>query len=1074
MSKLLRLTLVTCLFVAASALTTFAQSTVTGGIGGAVTDPNGAVVPNASVTSQNIETNKEDTATTDHEGRYRIVNLQPGTYTVTINGQGFGAYTQEKIVVEVGRITEIGAQLSVGPQSASNVVVTGEAPVINTNQQDFSSNVNQTSINELPVNGRRWSNFALLTPGAVPDGNFGLISFRGISGLLNNNTIDGGDNNQAFFAEERGRTRLSYSISQAAIREFQVNTSNYSAEYGRSAGGVVNAVTKSGTNEFHGSGFYYQRNNRWGARNPLATQTLFNAATGTVSIVGIKPVDVRHQFGGTIGGPIVKDKLFFFFSYHQQKRNFPGLGIFSSSNFLNSVNRTLLTGITGTNKPGLTSGQIDSGIAFLTGLTGEVPRRGDQKLILPKIDWQINQNNTFTATYNRLRWVSPAGVQTQPTNTLGRASFGNDGVNLDSLNLRLASTLTPTLVNEARFQYGRDFEFQTSQTPTSGEPTTALNGSAPDVFITGGIEFGKPTFLERKSYPDEKRNQWADTLTWTHGNHTFKFGGDFNHVNDVLDNLRFESGAYSYNNVNDFLVDYTNWKSPLAAAATCATSARKPGRCYTGSFQQAFGPSAFKFSTNDYNFFFQDDWRASSKLTVNLGIRYEYEQLPKAQIPNALVPQTFVLPKDKNNFGPRIGFAYALTNDGKTSLRGGYGIYYGRIINSTISNAITNTGNPAGQLTYSVLATDAVNGNLVSPVFPLVLPSAASLAGGSTLAIQFFQPDYQNPTIHQADLVFEREIAHNTVVSVSGLLSMGRHLPDFVDTNLNAPTTTRKFIYQDGPLAGQTVVVPYFTGVRPNTAFGAMTEIQSDIKSEYEAIVFQLNRRLTNGLQVQASYTRSRARDTGQTSTTFTTTNVPFNTFDRTFDNGVSNFDVPNKFTVSAVYNTHNLNVGDGKLGRNLFNGFTIAPIFNLLSGAPYSGFVSTPACANATTIPRCTVSGPNGSGGSGRVPGEARNSFRQPRFVNTDLRISRRFKLSESANIEILAEGFNIFNRTQVTGVNTTQYTATSVTNSADLNLKLNTVSSTNLTPTFGTTNAAGATVFRERQIQFAARFEF
>ena len=156
----------------------------------------------------------------------------------------------------------------------------------------------------------------------MPDGNFGLISFRGISGLLNNNTIDGGDNNQAFFAEERGRTRISYSISQAAIREFQVNTSSYSAEYGRSAGGVVNAITKSGTNEFHGGVFYYQRNNKWGARNPLATRT--ELINGVFTPVGFKPKDVRHQFGGTIGGPIAKDKLFFFFSYDQQKRDFPG------------------------------------------------------------------------------------------------------------------------------------------------------------------------------------------------------------------------------------------------------------------------------------------------------------------------------------------------------------------------------------------------------------------------------------------------------------------------------------------------------------------------------------------------------------------------------------------------------------------------------------------------------------------------------------------------------------------------------------------------------------------------------
>jgi hypothetical protein len=271
------------------------------------------------------------------------------------------------------------------------VQVTSDAPVINTEQQDFSTNVNQTSINNLPINGRRWSNFALLTPGAVPDGTFGLISFRGISGLLNNNTIDGGDNNQAFFAEERGRTRISYSISQSAIREFQVNTSSYSAEYGRSAGGVVNAVTKSGTNDFHGDVFYFQRNNKWGARNPLATSPCSSRPARRLHVVGIKPEDVRHQFGGTIGGPIVKDKAFFFFSYDQQKRNFPGLARFSQPNFLNGATTSTLTA------RGLTTAQINDALGFLNSLTGTTPRRGDQKLFLPKVDWNINKQRTPSA-----------------------------------------------------------------------------------------------------------------------------------------------------------------------------------------------------------------------------------------------------------------------------------------------------------------------------------------------------------------------------------------------------------------------------------------------------------------------------------------------------------------------------------------------------------------------------------------------------------------------------------------------------------------------------------------------------
>ena len=483
MSNFLRLALV-ALMLAAMSVVASAQSTVDGAISGTVTDPNGAVVPNAAVSVKNEGTNKEATTTTDSEGRFKVTQLQPGSYTVAITASGFGAFSQSNITVEVGRATSLDIPLSVGGAGTAQVDVTAEAPVINTQQQDFSTNVNQTSINELPINGRRWSNFALLTPGAVPDGTFGLISFRGISGLLNNNTIDGGDNNQAFFAEERGRTRISYSVSQAAIREFQVNTSSYSAEYGRSAGGVVNAVTKSGTNEFHGQVFYYQRNNKWGTRNPRSFIT--QNVAGVFTPVAFKPTDVRHQFGGAIGGPIVKDKAFFFFSYDEQRRNFPGVSTFTALDFLNRVDTCLLTaplgavvttatpvgaqvfcpafGVTtptATNTrtgslasgKGLTALQVTNVTNFLNSISGEVPRKDNQRLFLPKFDWNINDKNTFTATYNNLRWKSPAGIQTQAINKRARDNFGDDFVEIDTLNLRLTSSITSSFLNEARFQY---------------------------------------------------------------------------------------------------------------------------------------------------------------------------------------------------------------------------------------------------------------------------------------------------------------------------------------------------------------------------------------------------------------------------------------------------------------------------------------------------------------------------------------------------------------------------------------------------------------------------------------------
>jgi hypothetical protein len=1022
----------------------FAQSTVTGGIRGKITDPQGAIIPNATVTVTNVGTNKVETAATDEDGGYRFSNLQPGTYTVSVAVTGFAEFSQEKVVVEVGQVTTLDVPLGVAGQTAT-VEVTAEAPVINTNDNSNTTNINQTSINELPINGRRASNFVLLTPGVAPDGAFGLISFRGISGLLNNSTVDGGDNNQAFFSEERGRTRISSSISQDAVREFQVNTSNYSAEFGRAAGGVVNTVTKSGTNDFHGSAFYYLRDNKFGARNAFSFQTI-STPTGN-QVVGLKPTDRRHQFGGSIGGPLPflnfgdgggpafisgKDKLFFFLSYDQQKRNFPAVAAPSSLTFFNLDAAQIATLTT----RGVTAAQREAGLTFLRNLTGEVPRKADQTLILPKIDWIINSKNTFSAVYNRLRADSPAGVQSQAVVTRGIASFGDDKVTLDTLNLRLNTTISPSLINEARFQYSRDLEQQIAQPAAPGEPTTA-NGFSPSVAIGGGgITFGKPNFLDRAAYPDERRTQFADTVTFIKGKHTVKFGGDYNYVSDLLDNLFQNAGAYSYNNVVDFLSDF----------------AIPSGKRYT-SFGQGFGPTAFKFSTKDYNLFAQDDIRLTPHLTINLGLRYELQTLPDPQIPNSLEPRTFVFPSDKNNFGPRVGFAYSFGEESNTSLRGGYGIYYGRIINSTISNAITNTGVAAGQRQVSLTPTQAG-----SPTYPNVL-TAPPTAVGSAGDIIVFSSEMQNPMIHQADIILERLIAKNTVVSISGLFSAGRNLPTFFDTNLSAPTTNRTYSFVGGPFGGETLSVPIFTGPRPNTNFGRITEIRSTIKSEYYGLVLQANRRLTDGLQFQASYTFSKARDNGQTSQTFTSPNVPLNPFDLTLEEATSNLDIPHRFVASAVYAPGTLfGVGkDSSLGRAIFGGFTISPIVTIQSGRPYSAATSGNAAG-------ATSQGILGAGGDGRLPNVERNAYRLPYAFNVDLRISRRFRITETANFEVFAEGFNIFNRVNLTNVGTRAYivggTAAAPTLTYD--------------PLFGVPSEAGNSIFRERQIQFAARFQF
>ena len=488
------------------------------------------------------------------------------------------------------------------------------------------------------------------------------------------------------------------------------------------------------------------------------------------------------------------------------------------------------------------------------------------------------------------------------------------------------------------------------------------------------------------------------------------------------------------------------------AGRVCSTTTRLAGLCYTSNYAQGLGQPRFEFNTTDLAYYVQDDWRWSPRLTVNLGLRYEVEMMPDPQIPNPIFAQTNQFPTDKNNFGPRGGFAYDVTGDGKTSVRGGIGVYYGRLINSTISNAITNTGVDRGQVQLSLNPATAAT----APIFPNVVatpanianPTGAHIAGSSIVVLE---PNLHLPQIIQGDFVFEREIARNTVFSASYLTSRGRYLPAFINKNIAPSTQTATLTVASGDFSGQTVTVPVYSA-RLNSNFFNITEVRGAVDSAYHALVLQGNRRLTDGLQFQTSYTFSRAKDNGQTSVTFSSANTPADPYNLELDRGVTNFNVPHRFVASAVYSPQWRSDNDAI--QAIFSGWTLAPIFTAQSGRPYSAGVSgrpVAAALNASIT---------GSGGNSFFFPFGRNSFQQPKLVNLDARLSRRFRFTESTNLEFLIEAFNAFNRTHITSVNDTAF---------------NIVGST-LVPVaaFGTDAATGNSIFRERQVQWALRFNF
>jgi hypothetical protein len=1098
-----------------------AQSTTEGSIAGTVTDPSGAVVGAAVITIQNVATNAEVKLNTDSSGYFKAPLLEPGKYIVSLSASGFAAYTAKDVLVVVGQVTSIEPHLALSSASAE-VVVSEQTPVMNMESPDFSETLSQTAIQNIPINNRRWSALAMTTPGVVADSSgFGLVSIRGISTLLNNVEIDGADDNDAYYAEERGRTREAYSTSGSAVREFAVNTGVYSAEYGRAAGGVLTSVTKSGTNQIHGQAYFWDRESNWNAYNDYTYLSTLNTATGKYVSTHIKPEDLRKIYGFTVGGPLIKDKLFWIYTYDQHTHVFPFQAIPNNATAFYALPNPTTTGTCNLSTGALSSADTnaldadactlaarqgytsyaqgvnayDTWIANLNSDLGSTPRFGYQEINTPKLDWQINPKEHLSVLFHRLRWDSPGGVQTQAALDYARDTIGNDFVKLDYGVTKLTSLITNNMSNEVLYQYSRELLPETNQPSTAYTKANligngiSVNGTIPEVAMdtSEGFNLGAPYYGYRLANPEEWKWQVGDILYWNKGNHSLKFGVDEVHNYDFNNTYGSDgNGYYVYSYVGNYINDQMNFLAGKTGGCD-STASRNPSSkvptsvgpdaCYS-TFTQTFGPHVYGISTMDSGAFAQDNWKFSPRLTLELGLRWDYEALPPAD-PNLTTatgsftpyPGLTNNPSDKKNFGPRIGFAYDVYGGGSTVLRGGYGIYYGRINNGELLNIRFNTGSPNSQ--YNTVWKVSNSG---APTLPNIVGGAG--AATATPTSNFLAANLRNPQVQEYDLELQQALGKGTFFALSYLGSQGRELPNFLDVNLNPTQTFINVTVADssnsGPLGPNGTVIPnvgQYTGYGNTARFGsvannfqAIMEMISNVNSNYNAMVAEVLNRSLKSVQFDVNYTWSHSLDFSQNANT---TTVGGNNWYDPYNNpranyGNSSWNTPNRFIATASYNVPNLKTNS--FVKYVTNDWTVDDSFQMANGLPYTVGVSA-------YFSPAILSDWNGASGSTLIPGIGPNTERYPRHEVDDARLQKSIVFQEGRSLQLMCNVFNVANHQNVDGLGTTAYKLSGTTATYQGQGTSNPSNNTYQIPT--SSNNSGFE-FTPREVEIAAKFVF
>jgi outer membrane receptor protein involved in Fe transport len=775
-------------------------------LSGFVKDPKMAVVPNASVQLRNEDTGAVSRTVTNAEGIYILGGLNPGIYDATFQADGFQTLTRDSLVLEVGQRARMDLTLSLSAV-AENITVEASAPVVTDTDAGVSAVVSRRQIEELPINGRRVDSFVLLTPGVIPDGATGALSFRGVASH-NGFLTDGIDTTEQFWNENGGRTRVPTPISADAVQEFRVLTSGYSAEYGKAAGGIVNTITRSGGNVLHGTAYWFYRNQDFSARDRYAT---------------INPPETRHQAGASIGGSIVKDRLFYFFNTEIVRRDFPGLNRVINPAFTDgSGNFNAACPAT------LTTDRCKAARDYIMrGNNALVARSANSELYFGKLDWNPARSHQVSLDFNFLRFISPNGIQTPQIFTNNFLTAANANSTARTGYGRLGWTYAPSgmSVNEFRLGWFKDRQYD--------DPNSALlpPQTGPLTVTIAGTNVGAAPDYPRL-FPSERRFQFTDTWRRTLGKHLFEVGFDFANTRDYVRQLKNQYGSYSYSTFAAFAADFTGNSNGL--------------RSYQ-SFTQVFGNPVLDITTRDYSFFVQNHWRVSPDLTLNAGVRYQFAQLPQPEQSNPDYPQTGRIRSAPNNWAPRLSVAWS--PDNRTVVRSGFGLFYARVQGNLLQTLFLNNG----KYQPAILVTPTTVG---APIFPNRLPDLTGLPSGS-VSLTFASPQLRTPYTMQSDLTIERQLGHDMTASAGYVWSRGVQFISVRDLNVGplGPPVTYKINNAQGTQVGSYTTPTYLLANRVDPRYQQLLQVENGGQTWYNAMVLQFEKRFSRGFAAYAQYT---------------------------------------------------------------------------------------------------------------------------------------------------------------------------------------------------------------------------